>query len=651
MPCGNVWVTNFANDGRGTGYYEYMCWPDDGNDDVDRPPSGGGGGGGAGSGIGAGAGGGGTGGGTTFGPDPSGTGTVVAPGPDPDYDQTLDLNPGWNSGAHSIDIVPPDWRGRISFDVPDINSARPGGVAVGIAGVSDLPNGGRNGYAHLRYGLVFTADTVRVLHGGAPVLSVPYSSIQAARAPDSTTDEVDVLMYGDFIKWVINEETVFAGPFSVTEDYALDATLYLAYDAVDNPVFTEGDWGDIEDGSLNGPITALQMTGDMYGESSLTGSIGPIAMQLSEGATCSIQGFIGPLQMTAGGGVSAPGTGGVTGQIGPLVVVAADTNDYTYVAGSIGPLSAWIGMGEPDPSVKYSVLAPRLPRMTMTATCPAIGALNASTPGLYMRASAESHYSEIIAPLPGMRFLAYGGEMTPLVQVMEYLGNKTTVAPQAYIGVAIIEQLGGTATAIAYATTAVDISESIEGRDATSYFATLFASIAEQLAVGDRMTVAVLDMTSGRLDAPGEAWVVNTESSASTRYDTYGFNSFARIGGKHYGARQDGVYLLEGASDAGAPITSGVSFGKQDFGTQALKHMDAVYAGVSSTGTLFLKVGDGKNSYTYKARRKDDHMRVQRFDVGRGLRANYFDLQLTSTADAFELDSVTFHVLPSSRRI
>ena len=52
-----------------------------------------------------------------------------------------------------------------------------------------------------------------------------------------------------------------------------------------------------------------------------------------------------------------------------------------------------------------------------------------------------------------------------------------------------------------------------------------------------------------------------------------------------------------------------------------------------------------------RARRNDPHMKVQRFDVGRGLRTNYFTFELTSEADAFELGSVTFHVLASQRRI
>ena len=122
------------------------------------------------------------------------------------------------------------------------------------------------------------------------------------------------------------------------------------------------------------------------------------------------------------------------------------------------------------------------------------------------------------------------------------------------------------------------------------------------------------------------------------------------MGLRQFGVRKDGVYLLQGATDAGQAIEAGVALGKHDFGSQALKHIEAVYAGVSASGQLFLRVGDGKSQYTYKARRVDADMRVQRFDPGRGLRANYFTFDLVSEGD-FELDNITFGVAVTKRRI
>lgn len=637
MPCGNVWVTNFGGGGRGTGYYAYMCWPDDGNGDVEQPPSTGGGGS-SGSGVS-------TGGGTTFIVDPSGTGTVVAPETEePDYDDTLDMNPGWNAGAHSIASVAADWIGRIGFDIPDVLGSRPGGVAVGLCSVSTLPTTVRVGYDHLRYGLVFTSVSVKVIHDFAVVVTVPYATVAADREVGATTDTVSALMYGSAVKWVVNGTTLFAGPFTMGGPYALDSVLYTAYDAVNNPVFEEDEPPETGDGEIVVAFLPLTFAGELAFDPQLIVELPATVVRFSDVDPSEVSIMVPRMTVELGEG------DGIDLSFRPLSFIASVSATYAQITIGFTP-TVNIVIGDLEDQSEFSWLAFNAPRMTFSMTAPNMASIALQMPEPLVRMSSDTVYSELVTEVQRLSFRAYMGEMTPLVQIMEYVAVNAQIVQYSHIAVTIIERVTGEATAVVYVTTTADATESVTVQDEATVHSTFFDSAAEQIAVGDRVTTAVFRVVDGGLRDDGVAWVVNAESSASTRYDTYGFNSFARIGGKHYGARQDGVYLLEGTSDAGDPITSGVSFGKQDFGTQALKHMDAVYAGVSSTGTLFLKVGDGKNSYTYKARRKDDHMRTQRFDIGRGLRANYFDLQLTSDADAFELDSVTFHVLPSSRRI
>lgn len=636
MPCGNVWVTNFSGSGP-TGYYEYMCWPDDGNGDVEQPPSTGGGGS-SGSGIS-------TGGGTTFITDPSGTGTVVVPDTEePDYDDTLDMNPGWNAGAHSIASVAANWVGRIGFDIPDVLGSRPGGVAVGLCSVSTLPTTVRVGYDHLRYGLVFTNVSVKVIHDFAVVATVPYATVAADREVGATTDTVSALMYGSAVKWVVNGTTLFAGPFTMGEPYALDSVLYTAYDAVNNPVFEEGEPPETGDGEIVVAFLPLTFAGELVFDPQLIIELPATVVRFSDADPSEVSIMVPRMTVELGEG------DGIDLSFRPLSFIASVSATYAQITIGFTP-TVNIVMGDLEDQSEFSWLAFNAPRMTFSMTAPNMASIALQMPEPLVRMSSDTVYSELVAEVPRLSFRAYMGEMTPLVQIMEYVAVNAQIISYSHIAITIIERVTGEATAVVYVTTTADATENITVQDEATVYSTFFDSAAEQVAIGDRVTTAVFRIVDGGFRDDGVAWVVNTESNATTRYDTYGFNSFASIGGKHYGARQDGVYLLEGTSDAGDPITSGVSFGKQDFGTQALKHMDAVYAGVSSTGTLFLKVGDGKNSYTYKARRKDDHMRTQRFDIGRGLRANYFDLQLTSTADAFELDSVTFHVLPSSRRI
>ena len=641
MPCTLVRVTDYTT--KPTSYESYkVCWPDDGGDDTYRPPDG------PGSESGFSGGGGG---GPIYPPgfdlDPSGSGVVVLPDTAAPEDPVVDLNPGWNSGAFSIDSVPPDWGGTVSFDIPDVDGSRPAGVAVGFCAESQLPSTYRSGYSHLRYGLVFADDEVKVIHEGVVVLTEAYATINAARTATGT-DEVQALMYGDSIQWVINGVPLFGGAFAMTEDYALDAVLYLAFDRVDNPKFLEGEWPDL-DGQLRGMLSGIAGSLAGLSDGDLAGDLPKLVGVLSSGAYSTLAGTLVGLVGTLGEG------DGIRGNIGPIIGAMSSSGSYTTLIGMIGPITG--ALAGDDSGVKFSAMTGVFPRFVGYMTSPATGRVDGALPWFLGRITAEATYSEVVGVLPGLRGTAYGGGMTPLIQVMEMVGYAASSFLRAYLTITATEYVQATSTATVDATVTADASEEVTVQDTASVFATMLEAVAERVGLGERVTSLVFRVTSGTPGTPGtlvddgQAWVVDTGSSASTRYDAYGFNSFFALGGKHYGVRNDGVHLLEGADDAGQPITSGVALGKHDFGTQELKSLSAVYAGVSSTGKMLLRVGDGKNTYTYMARSADTDLRIQRFDTGRGLRTNYFTFDLVGEGEAFELDNVTFNVAASNRKI
>jgi hypothetical protein len=151
----------------------------------------------------------------------------------------------------------------------------------------------------------------------------------------------------------------------------------------------------------------------------------------------------------------------------------------------------------------------------------------------------------------------------------------------------------------------------------------------------------------------GEVWAVSlAEDAATSTFEDYPFNSFGTIGGRAFGAKQDGVFRLEGDTDGGAPIRSSVSYGKQDFGTKTEKHMTRAYVGASSTGALYLKVIAGGAEHVYAARSSSAELAQQRFDVGRGIKGNYFTFELfNKNGGDFEIDSVSFFAAEFKRRI
>lgn len=186
----------------------------------------------------------------------------------------------------------------------------------------------------------------------------------------------------------------------------------------------------------------------------------------------------------------------------------------------------------------------------------------------------------------------------------------------------------------------------ISEAQAQATFAASMNMVALLMSVAQANTLTPLD------ERRAEGWVVNVENAGSTRYEGYGFNSFAKIDGRYYGCREDGVYMLEGDDDAGVPISAMVSFGKQDFGGSVLKRVSNAYIGASSTGKLYLRTIVEGAEYTYVARDSNEHMQTQRIDLGKGLRANWFEFELYNAGgDDFELASVEFVAVPTNRRI
>lgn len=209
-------------------------------------------------------------------------------------------------------------------------------------------------------------------------------------------------------------------------------------------------------------------------------------------------------------------------------------------------------------------------------------------------------------------------------------------------------------------TTVIGTALLLDGQVLTTFNAASTASLqfllnaAMQTTISAASDVPVLWGGGGtNPTSDAQVWVVNLSNKATSTFENFAFNSFAKIGGRYYGVKSDGLYLLEGDTDDALPIHASVSFGKQDFQSTSRKNMTRAYVGASSTGTLLLKIttGDG-TEYIYAARDAAAFMRQQRFDVGRGLQSNYFTFELFNQAGCdFELDSVEFFAADFNRRI
>lgn len=149
-----------------------------------------------------------------------------------------------------------------------------------------------------------------------------------------------------------------------------------------------------------------------------------------------------------------------------------------------------------------------------------------------------------------------------------------------------------------------------------------------------------------------ETWVINLRTGAISRYDEYGFNSFAQSQNDTLAANEQGLYVLGGKTDDGGDIQSSVDFGTLPLTSRQLKHVSNVYLLGMSDKALNLKVevNDGE-SYTYTARSSSRFKGMQRVDLGKGLRATYYQLELQSDSADYELDGVDVYTAHTSRRV
>lgn len=170
---------------------------------------------------------------------------------------------------------------------------------------------------------------------------------------------------------------------------------------------------------------------------------------------------------------------------------------------------------------------------------------------------------------------------------------------------------------------------------------------AVQLTAPASGVSTVLDGDYTRVVSCG--WCVNLDNKAATTVSDWDFTSTSG----EYGTKTDGIYRLNGTGN----VAWSVGLGKQNFGTETFKHLPAVYAGMASESPMELTVnyvdehGEAQE-YTYASRDYGAELQMQRFDTGKGIRSNWFDLSLSNSDGAdFTLASISFAAAASTRRI
>lgn len=533
-----------------------------------------------------------------------------------------DYNLGWTGGARSIASF--NGNGYAAFRVPKT-------VTGAFVGLNDVDESA--GYAEIDHTIYCSHGVARVYEGG---VEKHYAGAYA------DTDVFKIRRRGGVVTYLKNDAVFYTSATPSSGTVFMDVSLYTGGDSVVDPVFLS----ESGSGASSGAFAPLYGAGRGM---QFTEQAPPVAV--TDPATFQ------PLTGRAWGSVPAGARSHTS--FAPLTVLSRVA---ARSAARFEPLS---GLGGDK---RYGDGRAQLAPLTGTGSGGHAKPSYAISDGVFvmLRANGSGLTGEI------------GGGQTSFAPLQGGIGSDhaygesrgsfeaLTGGGHAYLGAGEAQFFSASHAAPVF-DAPVELYVAMNSRaEVVSVFAMGLALDAQIVSQATALTPtavqavlhALLYSTAGATtlaplaDSDTTVWVVNADTGGSTRYEQYAFNSFAKIGDSYYGARNDGLYRLDGNDDNGLPIQAMVAFGKQTFGTSALKRVTNAYLGVASTGKVFLKVLVEGEEYLYAARASSETLQTQRVDIGRGIRANYVEFEFyNADGDDFELASVEFVAAALNRRI
>lgn len=152
------------------------------------------------------------------------------------------------------------------------------------------------------------------------------------------------------------------------------------------------------------------------------------------------------------------------------------------------------------------------------------------------------------------------------------------------------------------------------------------------------------------VDSESRVWVVNIDTGATSQYDNYGFNSFIERDGEYFGLAEDGIYKLEGSTDAGFVIPWQVDFGTSDCGVKGRKKVMNVHIDTTNGTPMYLKIETELNIQTYKIEECLRGSTGWRAKVYEDMYGTAWNFTLISEGAA-ELTGIEFAPIKLSRRL
>lgn len=513
-------------------------------------------------------------------------------------EQTItDYQIGWNASARSV--VPMVGEGQFRFRVPV-------STVGAVVGITPSPDSTEQGYDHIRYGFLVESGRLRIWENEALVADlgfVPNAMLSITRARGR-------------IVYRVNDGVVRDVP-NFQEPAYLSSVLYMGGDTVD-------------DAQL---VTVISIEGQ---SAPMVGYAGDEEINQASGFFLPMIGYAETISIT-------PITGEASGSFLPMVGGAADAGGYSFASGSFLPMTGQAQANNITPA--FAIADGEF--LPMIGSAEGVMHIVGEAEGSFLPMiglSAETSYSVADGQFLPMVGYAAEGERPDQAIVFSEMAGLDRLTTDALVFAIVDGRFGISGlmvvTPIATAT--------MMGRVSLSDNYTLILELQAAIRSFMEANASAFDPASAQ---QRDVWVYHMGSDGSTRYEGFDFDGFAKVDDAYYGIKPDGIYLLEGQDDDGEAVQSRVNFGSLSFGSMARKALPYVYVGMASSGNTFLRVTVEGDTFTYRVRNSTSEMKTHRFEPGRGLAANFYELELVADGEVFDLHAIDFQAIELKRRL
>lgn len=221
------------------------------------------------------------------------------------------------------------------------------------------------------------------------------------------------------------------------------------------------------------------------------------------------------------------------------------------------------------------------------------------------------------------------------------------VAASAVDGVSlVVDHLTSVGAASSSATGAAS------SRDDIRTGGSLASILTQRLSAIDDTTERGVVSSRALYDVLMQAWVMNAQTHAMSRYDGLPYKSVAVIAGRVIALGDTGFFELDSDADDGVAVKSKAVTGLLKLGTDKLKRLGDISIGYASKGPVAFTItqyGSNTGSYTYALPpRTADAPRGGRVVPGKGLLSKYY--QFTIAGQSLGLDYAQVEVGSSTTR-